>query len=454
MVYSSSCIYPSLYSGGHQLLALLIILHSRLSFPLFWGQVVYPLVYHYHFYILHYSLTHFTQLAFIYSMLLIYSLYSTSIYISHLLALLIFPLSYSALLRLTHLHFIHNFIFTLQHQPFLLLFILPLSPFHFPFIPYSLFSNYNIILYPFPLFPILHYSTHLHYFTLSTIHYILFFITILSLTITKHITTLSFTLFPISYTHIPITLLVHYPLQPSHYYILTHITYLTFIILYSTLLPTPLPFPLSSTLSHFTLLYFLFFYSSIILSYSPSIYFHLYSIFNITTITPTFTLFPLFFYITQLTSIITFSIPHLTKQHSHLFIYSSITPLSPFHFLFILYFLLCIITLTFITFFPLPYSTLLYPALSLYSLFPTLHSCTHLYCFIPYSLFCLNPLTFIITSHLPYSLFNITTSSFTITFSITHLTFTIFSIPYQSIITSLPFSFPFYFFLLLTFHLP
>lgn len=190
-------------------------------------------------------------------MLLIYSLYSTSIYISHLLALLIFPLSYSALLRLTHLHFIHNFIFTLQHQPFLLLFILPLSPFHFPFIPYSLFSNYNIILYPF-LYS-LFYITLLIFITLSTIHYILFFITILSLTITKHITTLSFTLFPISYTHIPITLLVHYPLEPSHYYILTHITYLTFIILYSTLLPTHLPFPLSSTLSHFTLLYFLLF---------------------------------------------------------------------------------------------------------------------------------------------------------------------------------------------------
>ena len=182
--------------------------------------------------------------SFIYSMLLIYSLYSTSIYISHLLALLIFTLS-------TTLYLLYNtnLSYHSSYYPFHL-FISLLFP-----IPYSPITTSSFI----PLFPILHYSTHLHYFTLSTIHYILFFITILSLTITKHITTLSFTLFPISYTHIPITLLVHYPLQPSHYYILTHITYLTFIILYSTLLPTRLPFPLSSTLSHFTLLYFLLF---------------------------------------------------------------------------------------------------------------------------------------------------------------------------------------------------
>ena len=147
MVYSSSWVYPSLYSGGHQLLALLIILHSRLSFPLFWGQVLYPLVYHYHFYILHYSLTHFThftQLPFIY---LTYLPYSSSLYPQ-----------------------LYIFIFTLQHQPFLLLFILPLSPFHFPFIPYSLFSNYNIILYPFIPYSTLLYSSSLLYF----IHYSLY----------------------------------------------------------------------------------------------------------------------------------------------------------------------------------------------------------------------------------------------------------------------------------------
>ena len=175
MVYSSSCIYPSLYSGGHQhqLLALLIILHSRLSFPLFWRQVVYPLVYHYHFYILHYSLTHFTQLAFIYSMLLIYSLYSTSIYISHLLALLIFTLS-------TTLYFYiysttPTFPITLHMTPFTFSF-----PFYslFPILqlqhhPLSLYSLFYITLLIFiTLLYFIHYSlyTILHYYTQPYYH--------------------------------------------------------------------------------------------------------------------------------------------------------------------------------------------------------------------------------------------------------------------------------------------
>ena len=154
MVYSSSCIY-------------------HLSITLFWGASITCLTHHLAFaFILSFilgagHLPSSLPLPLLYSALLTYSLYSTCLYIFHvtyLLTLLNFHL-YISLTCLTHLSFIlfcitspyssslypqlYIFIFTLQHQPFLLLFILPLSPFHFPFIPYSLFSNYNIILYPF-----------------------------------------------------------------------------------------------------------------------------------------------------------------------------------------------------------------------------------------------------------------------------------------------------------------